>query len=53
MKQSSYDAIFKCIKLGAPALFDELVTELNETIQIALKEETKTTDKPKEEIKSK
>jgi len=35
MKQSSYTAIVKCIKIGAPALFEELITELNADVEAA------------------
>ncbi len=35
MKQSNYDAIIKCIQHGAPAMADELITDLNQTVQLS------------------
>lgn len=35
MKQSNYDLILKCIQHGAPAMSDELITDFNQTVQLA------------------
>ena len=39
MKQSTYDIIAKCITLGAPALYNEVMSELNEVIRQAADKE--------------
>lgn len=48
MNQYSYEAIIGCIKFGAPAIANELIAALNNTVEIANKalEESKTVDTP-------
>lgn len=48
MNQYSYEAIICCIKFGAPAIANELIAALNNTVEIANKalEESKTVDRP-------
>lgn len=35
MKQNQYDAILQCIKYGAPALANDLITAFNTAVQLA------------------
>lgn len=53
MNQYSYEAIISCIKFGAPAIANELIAALNNTVEIANKalealeaKESKTVDTP-------
>ncbi len=35
MRQSHYEEIINCIKFGAPALANELIVDLNDTVNLA------------------
>lgn len=35
MKQSNYETIVKCIQHGAPAIANELIGDLNNTVELA------------------